>query len=209
MRCRCARSWPDRRRSSGSVWCFSGSSRASGSFSPPPASTASWRTPLRRCGARCGIRLALGARPRSLLAQVLRTGFAMAAIGATIGLVAAWMLDDVFAAPVVSDAAARRADVCLCRRCSCLRRRSSPATSRPAAPAASIRSRRCASSWCGLQVVRRERNSRDRRDREDEGRRSQRAHHEGTKSNGDARRLSRCTTVQQHFGYGTNRHSST
>ena len=45
-----------------------------------------------------GIRLALGAKPRSLLAQVLRAGFMMAAVGAAIGLGAAWMLDDVFAA---------------------------------------------------------------------------------------------------------------
>ena len=44
-----------------------------------------------------GIRLALGARPRALLAQVLRTGFVMAAVGAAIGLAAAWMLGDVFA----------------------------------------------------------------------------------------------------------------
>jgi putative ABC transport system permease protein len=45
-----------------------------------------------------GIRLALGARPRALLAQVLRTGFVMAAVGASVGLAAAWMLGDVFAA---------------------------------------------------------------------------------------------------------------
>ena len=44
-----------------------------------------------------GIRLALGARPRALLGQVLRTGFVMAAVGAAIGLAAAWMLGDVFA----------------------------------------------------------------------------------------------------------------
>ena len=42
-----------------------------------------------------GIRLALGARPYTLLAQVLQTGVLLAAAGASLALVAAWMLDDV------------------------------------------------------------------------------------------------------------------
>jgi ABC-type antimicrobial peptide transport system permease subunit len=42
-----------------------------------------------------GIRLALGAKPHALLADVLRTGVVMAATGAAIGLAAAWMLGDV------------------------------------------------------------------------------------------------------------------
>jgi len=41
-----------------------------------------------------GIRLALGARPEALLAQVLRTGVSLAAIGAVLGLAAAWVLGD-------------------------------------------------------------------------------------------------------------------
>ena len=44
-----------------------------------------------------GIRLALGAQPRALLGQVLRTGVGLAAAGAALGFAAAWMLDDVFA----------------------------------------------------------------------------------------------------------------
>jgi predicted permease len=42
-----------------------------------------------------GIRLALGARPRTLLLQVLRSGVLLAAAGAVLGLVAAWVLGDV------------------------------------------------------------------------------------------------------------------
>jgi predicted permease len=44
-----------------------------------------------------GIRLALGARPRALLGQVLQIGMRLAVAGAALGLAAAWMLDDVFA----------------------------------------------------------------------------------------------------------------
>jgi predicted permease len=44
-----------------------------------------------------GIRLALGAHPRTLLGQVLRTGVRLAFAGAALGLVAAWLLGDVFA----------------------------------------------------------------------------------------------------------------
>ena len=44
-----------------------------------------------------GIRLALGAEPRVLLGQVLRTGVRLAAAGAVLGFAAAWMLDDLFA----------------------------------------------------------------------------------------------------------------
>jgi putative ABC transport system permease protein len=42
-----------------------------------------------------GIRLALGARPRVLLAGVLRTGLGLAAAGAAVGFVASWMLGSV------------------------------------------------------------------------------------------------------------------
>jgi ABC-type antimicrobial peptide transport system permease subunit len=41
-----------------------------------------------------GIRLALGARPRALLVDVLRRGLLLASIGACIGLAAAWVLGD-------------------------------------------------------------------------------------------------------------------
>ena len=41
-----------------------------------------------------GIRLALGARPRTLLVDVLRSGLLLASIGGTIGLAAAWVLGD-------------------------------------------------------------------------------------------------------------------
>jgi putative ABC transport system permease protein len=42
-----------------------------------------------------GIRLALGAKPGALLAQVLRSGMALAAIGGAAGLAAAWLLGDL------------------------------------------------------------------------------------------------------------------
>jgi putative ABC transport system permease protein len=42
-----------------------------------------------------GIRLALGARPQALLAQILRSGVVMAGMGAMLGLGVAWMLDNV------------------------------------------------------------------------------------------------------------------
>jgi putative ABC transport system permease protein len=42
-----------------------------------------------------GIRLALGARPRTLLLQVLRSALILAALGSVLGLVAAWQLDSV------------------------------------------------------------------------------------------------------------------
>jgi putative ABC transport system permease protein len=41
-----------------------------------------------------GIRLALGARPSMLLALVLRGGVSLAALGGTLGLIAAWLLGD-------------------------------------------------------------------------------------------------------------------
>jgi predicted permease len=41
-----------------------------------------------------GIRLALGARPRLLLAEVLRTGLGLSALGGALGLAAAWLLSD-------------------------------------------------------------------------------------------------------------------
>jgi ABC-type antimicrobial peptide transport system permease subunit len=41
-----------------------------------------------------GIRLALGARPSSLLADVLRGGLRLTAIGGVVGLTAAWLLGD-------------------------------------------------------------------------------------------------------------------
>jgi predicted permease len=42
-----------------------------------------------------GVRLALGARPRTLLAMILREGIALAAIGLAVGWPAAWMLSRV------------------------------------------------------------------------------------------------------------------
>jgi predicted permease len=42
-----------------------------------------------------GVRLALGARPRTLLAMVLREGIALAAIGLAVGWAVAWMLSRV------------------------------------------------------------------------------------------------------------------
>jgi predicted permease len=42
-----------------------------------------------------GIRLALGARPQTLIAQVLRAGVLLASIGGLIGLAAAWILGDM------------------------------------------------------------------------------------------------------------------
>jgi ABC-type antimicrobial peptide transport system permease subunit len=42
-----------------------------------------------------GVRLALGARPQALLAQVLQAGVVMAVIGVALGLGAAWMLGGV------------------------------------------------------------------------------------------------------------------
>ena len=42
-----------------------------------------------------GIRLALGARPQALLAQILRAGVVIAGMGAVLGLGVAWMLDNV------------------------------------------------------------------------------------------------------------------
>jgi putative ABC transport system permease protein len=42
-----------------------------------------------------GIRLALGARPRALLMDVLRSGLRLTAIGGVIGLAAAWRLGEL------------------------------------------------------------------------------------------------------------------
>jgi putative ABC transport system permease protein len=42
-----------------------------------------------------GIRLALGAKPRALLQQVLRTALVLAALGSALGLVVAWQLSEV------------------------------------------------------------------------------------------------------------------
>ena len=42
-----------------------------------------------------GIRLALGAHPRSLVSEVLRSGFVLALSGAGLGLMAAWAMDDM------------------------------------------------------------------------------------------------------------------
>jgi predicted permease len=42
-----------------------------------------------------GIRLALGAKPRALLQQVLRTALVLAAMGSALGLVVAWQLSEV------------------------------------------------------------------------------------------------------------------
>src|SRR4029453_7538298 len=42
-----------------------------------------------------GVRLALGARPRTLLAMILREGLALAAIGLAVGWPVAWMLSRV------------------------------------------------------------------------------------------------------------------
>jgi putative ABC transport system permease protein len=42
-----------------------------------------------------GVRLALGARPRTLVAMILRQGLALAAIGLAVGGPIAWMLSRV------------------------------------------------------------------------------------------------------------------
>ena len=141
-----------------------------------------------------GIRLALGARPRSLLAQVLRTGFMMAAAGAAIGLVAAWMLDDVFAAQLFQTPP--RDVLTFASVAVLLLDDSARRLLRPSPPRRPGRSDRGAARVVGARGQTREK-SRERREREDGGRPSQRVQHEGTETNGGARRLSRCTTVRQ------------
>jgi len=42
-----------------------------------------------------GVRLALGARPRSLVAMILREGLSLAAMGLAVGWPVAWMLSRV------------------------------------------------------------------------------------------------------------------